>query len=208
APVVRLADRYAIPFTVLSLAIAGVAWAVSGDATRFAEVLVLATPCPLLIAAPVAFLGGLSRSARSGLIVKGGAVLERLAAVRSAAFDKTGTLSEGRPELLEVRAGDGFEPDEVLALAASAEQYSSHVLAAGVRRAARERGLPLAAAEHAEEMATNGVRAVIDGKVTVVGKRAFAAEHALDVPEVDLSPGQVAVYVAHDGRFAGALVLA
>lgn len=90
APVVRLADRFAVPFTLVSLLIAGIAWAVSGDPLRFAQVLVLATPCPLLIAAPVAFLGGLSRTAKEGVIVKGGAVLEQLARVRSAAFDKTG----------------------------------------------------------------------------------------------------------------------
>ncbi|MDR2997280.1 MAG: HAD-IC family P-type ATPase, partial [Microbacterium sp.] len=97
APVVRLADRYAVPFTIVSLLIAGIAWAVAGDAARFAEVLVLATPCPLLIAAPVAFLGGLSQTSRRGVIVKGGAVLEQFGRIRSAAFDKTGTLTRGRP---------------------------------------------------------------------------------------------------------------
>src|SRR5690606_36871982 len=103
APVVRLADRFAIPFTAVSLVLAGTAWAISGDATRFAEVLVLATPCPLLIAAPVAFLGGLSRAAKAGVIMKGGAVIEQIARIRSAAFDKTGTLTQGRPELVDVR---------------------------------------------------------------------------------------------------------
>ena len=133
APVVRLADRFAIPFTAVSLVIAGAAWGISGDPTRFAEVLVLATPCPLLIAAPVAFLGGLSRAAKAGIIIKGGAVIEQLARVRSAAFDKTGTLTQGRPDLVDVRAAAGFDADEVLRLAASAEQYSSHVLAEGIR---------------------------------------------------------------------------
>ncbi len=95
APIVRLADRFAIPFTAVALVLAGTAWALSGDATRFAEVLVLATPCPLLIAAPVAFLGGLSRAAKSGVIMKSGAVIEQIARVRSAAFDKTGTLTQG-----------------------------------------------------------------------------------------------------------------
>jgi cation transport ATPase/uncharacterized membrane protein YkvA (DUF1232 family) len=99
APVVRLADRFAVPFTAVSLVLAGAAWTISGDPTRFAEVLVLATPCPLLIAAPVAFLGGLSRAARSGVIVKSGTVIEQLARLRSAAFDKTGTLTQGRPDL-------------------------------------------------------------------------------------------------------------
>src|SRR5690606_17118759 len=143
APVVRLADRFAIPFTAVALVLAGTAWALSGDPTRFAEVLVLATPCPLLIAAPVAFLGGLSRAAKAGVIMKSGAVIEQLARVRTVAFDKTGTLTEGRPDLVEVRPVAGFTSDEMLLLAASAEQYSSHVLAAGIRRAAVEAGLEL-----------------------------------------------------------------
>lgn len=95
APMVRLADRYAVPFTLLSLAIAITAWIMSGDPTRFAEVLVVATPCPLLIAAPVAFLGGINRAAKAGLIVKSGGTLEQLARVKSVAFDKTGTLTTG-----------------------------------------------------------------------------------------------------------------
>ncbi|MGI0518989.1 HAD-IC family P-type ATPase, partial [Microbacterium maritypicum] len=153
APVVRLADRFAIPFTAVSLVLAGTAWALSGDATRFAEVLVLATPCPLLIAAPVAFLGGLSRAAKTGVIMKGGAVIEQIARVRSAAFDKTGTLTQGRPELVAIRPAEGFDEDEILQLAASAEQYSTHVLAEGIRRAAHARGLALRSASEAREEA-------------------------------------------------------
>lgn len=208
APVVRLADRFAIPFTAVSLVIAGAAWGVSGDPTRFAEVLVLATPCPLLIAAPVAFLGGLSRAAKAGIIIKGGAVIEQLARVRSAAFDKTGTLTQGRPALVEVRATESFDADEVLRLAASAEQYSSHVLAEGIRRAAAERGLAIDAASEAREMATNGVTAVIAGRVVVVGKPAYIASLAPDTVRAELEPGHAAAYVAVDGRFAGVLVLA
>ena len=207
APTVRLADRFAVPFTLVSLLIAGIAWWIAGDPLRFAQVLVLATPCPLLIAAPVAFLGGLSRSAKEGVIVKGGGVIEQLARVRSAAFDKTGTLTQGRPELVEVRAA-GVDADEVLRLAASAEQYSSHVLAEGVRRAAVDRGLRLAPAAHAEEVATNGVTATIEGRVVVVGKPAYVASLAPDTRRTELVSGQLAAYVAIDGRFAGALVLA
>ena len=208
APVVRLADRFAIPFTAVSLVIAGAAWGLSGDPTRFAEVLVLATPCPLLIAAPVAFLGGLSRAAKAGIIIKGGAVIEQLARVRSAAFDKTGTLTQGHPVLVEVTAAPGFDENEVLGLAASAEQYSSHVLADGIRRAAHERGLGLRAAAEAREVATNGVTAQIDGHTVVVGKPAYVAELAPDTARVELQPGHAAAYVAVDGRFAGVLILA
>ncbi len=168
----------------------------------------LATPCPLLIAAPVAFLGGLSRAAKAGIIIKGGAVIEQLARVRSAAFDKTGTLTQGRPDLVAVRPAPGFDADEVLALAASAEQYSSHVLADGIRRAAQERGLGVEAATEAREVATNGVTALIGARTVVVGKPAYIAALAPDAERTSLEPGQAAAYVAVDGRFAGALVLA
>ena len=206
APVVRLADRYAVPFTMFSLALAGVAWWLSGDPVRFAEVLVLATPCPLLIAAPVAFIGGMSRAARNGVIVKGGGVLEQLAAAKTAVFDKTGTLTYGTPTLVAIRTENGFGEDELLGVVASAEQYSSHVLATSLIAAARERGLPLAEAEWAREQATNGVQARIDGREIVVGKFAFVAEHAPDTARTEIAPGELAVYVAVDGRFAGALI--
>ncbi len=206
APVVRLADRYAVPFTVFSLALAALAWWVSGDAVRFAEVLVLATPCPLLIAAPVAFIGGMSRGARNSIIVKSGGVLEQLAQARTAVFDKTGTLTYGAPELSEVRPEPPFDSDELLAAVASAEQYSSHVLAASFIRAARDRGLTLREASSAQEAATNGVVAEIDGRQIVVGKFAFVAEHAPDAVRTSIAPGELAVYVAIGGRFAGALL--
>jgi heavy metal translocating P-type ATPase len=206
APVVRLADRYAVPFTVFSLLLAGAAWWLSGDPVRFAEVLVLATPCPLLIAAPVAFIGGMSRSARSGIIVKGGGVLEQLGSARTAVFDKTGTLTHGAPELVAIRPEHDFSEHELLAAVASAEQYSSHVLAASMISAARERGLPLTEAEWAREAATNGVEAKIAGRVVVVGKFAFVANLAPDAARTEIGPGELAVYVAIDGRFAGALL--
>lgn len=207
APVERLADRFAIPFTAVSLVIAGAAWALSQNPTRFAEVLVLATPCPLLIAAPVAFLGGLSRAAKSGVIVKGGAVIEKLARVRSAAFDKTGTLTSGRPVLVRVQANPPFSEDEVLRLAASAEQYSTHVLADGIHRTAIERGLAVLPATEADEIATNGVSATVEGRRVVVGKPAYIASLCPGLVRADLASGELAAYVGVDGRFAGALIL-
>lgn len=206
APVVRLADRYAVPFTVFSLVLAAVAWWVSGDPVRFAEVLVLATPCPLLIAAPVAFIGGMSRAARNGIIVKGGGVLEQLASARTVVFDKTGTLTHGAPELVAVRPEPGFASDELLRLVASAEQYSSHVLAASMIDAANERGLRLAEAEAAREAATSGVVARIGGRDVVVGKFAYVREQAPETHRTEIAPGELAVYVAVDGRYAGALL--
>ncbi|POH57798.1 heavy metal translocating P-type ATPase [Arthrobacter glacialis] len=211
APVVRLADRYAVPFTLLSLVIAGVAWLLSGDALRFAEVLVVATPCPLLIAAPVAFLGGMSRSARNGIIVKSGGTLEQLAKVATVVFDKTGTLTQGRPTLEEVRVAAnsrGFpNADELLVLAASAEQYSSHVLASSVVNAALDRGLSLTHAKEAVEHATDGVSALVGDHWVVVGKRSFVSQNTGLVPEPELTGGQLAVYVGADSRYLGALIM-
>ena len=211
APTVRVADRFAVPFTAVSLLIGGVAWYLSGDPTRFAEVLVLATPCPLLIAAPVAFMGGMSRSARSGVIVKGGATLEALARTRSVAFDKTGTLSTGNPEVLAVHLAEGHpqvpDEDELLRLAASAEQFSSHVLATGVIRAAEARDLRLSSAVDATEVATQGVRGVVDGHPVRVGKLDFIREVDPAAYLEPLGPGQTAVAVSVGDRFAGSLML-
>ncbi len=207
AKTVRMADRYAVPFTLFSLTIAGIAWAVSGDAVRFAEVLVVATPCPLLIAAPVAFLGGMSRAAKAGLIVKGGGTLEQLARVRSAAFDKTGTLTTGKPEPRRVLPQAGFTEEDVLQLAASAEVYSSHVLASAVVAAAKARGVGLLAVTEAEEYATNGVAARLAGGVVRVGKPAWVAEAAPALVHAELEPGELAIYVSRNDRFAGALVM-
>ncbi|MCO5294412.1 MAG: heavy metal translocating P-type ATPase [Homoserinimonas sp.] len=213
AKVVRLADRYAVPFTVLALAIAGIAWAVSGNAVRFAEVLVVATPCPLLIAAPVAFLGGMSRAARYGLIVKGGGTLEELSRARSAAFDKTGTLTTGRPVLERILPADGTNADELLRFAASAEVYSSHVLAESVVQSAKQHGLSLLEAEKAEEIATNGVAATLRRRgapkavIVRVGKPSWVRTYASDLVLTALAPGELAIYVAVGDRFAGAIVM-
>ena len=207
APMVRLADRYAVPFTALAYVLGAVGWIISGSPERFAEVLVVATPCPLLIAAPVAFLGGMSRAAHSGVIVKYAGVLEQLSRIKTAAFDKTGTLTYGRPSLLRIRTAGPLAEDEVLQLAASAEQYSSHVLAASVMEAARNRALPFAAATEATEFATHGVRARFDGQDVVVGKPAFVAEWASGVVEAGLASGELAIYVGAGGKFVGALVM-
>jgi heavy metal translocating P-type ATPase len=206
APVVRLADRYAVPFTAVALIIAGAAWYVSGDPVRFAEVLVVATPCPLLLAAPVAFLGGMSRAARNGIIVKGGGVLEKLARARTVVFDKTGTLTYGRPAIDRIRPEHGFAADELLTLAASAEQYSSHVLAASILAAADDRGFDLLTADTATEVPAHGVTARFGGREVIVGKLAYVAEHAPDTSPADLAGGELAIYLAVDGVFAGCIV--
>ena len=207
AKTVRLADRYALPFTIVALVIAGVAWFVSGDPVRFAEVLVVATPCPLLIAAPVAFLGGMSRAAKAGLIVKGGGTLEQLAKVRSAAFDKTGTLTTGKPEPREVRPAAGVDGEYLLQLAASAEVYSSHVLASAVVETVKARGITLLPVQSAAESATNGVEAVVADGTVRVGKPSWVAEAATDLELATLAAGELAIYVALDDRFLGTLIM-
>ena len=210
APVVRMADRYAVPFTLFAFVLAGAAWLASGDPARFAEVLVVATPCPLLIAAPVAFVAGMGRASRAGIIVKNGGTLEKLSRIRSAVFDKTGTLTGGRPVLLEVRTavrGPDIGADELLQLAASAEQYSSHVLAASVMEAAAHRRLPLLVAGDATEHATHGVWADFGSCTVVVGKRSFVTEETKWVEKARLTSGQMAVYVGVDGIFAGTLIM-
>lgn len=213
APVVRLADRYAVPFTVLAILMAGIAWFYSGDPVRFAQVLVVATPCPLLIAAPVAFLAGTSQAAHRGIIIKNTGTLEQLAKARTAVFDKTGTLTSGRPVLDTVHVAGGTAAAEatgsdwILQLAASAEQYSSHVLAASVIEAAARRDLELLPVRHATEHATQGVEADCGGHRVVVGKAGLVRRLATGFREPALQSGRLAVHVAIDGAYAGALIM-
>ena len=206
APFVRLADRVAVPFTIGALALAIGAWLVSGDPTRMAEVLVVATPCPLIIAAPVAFMGGMSRSARIGIIVKSSATLEQLAAVRTAAFDKTGTLTYGEPRVTDLYALD-IDADELLTLAAAVEQYSGHPLAAAIVDHARAAGHTVPTAQDVSEIPANGVRGTATGRAVAVGSARFIQrETGLD--SLPLPHGATGVHVAVDQRYAGYLALA
>ncbi len=201
APFVRLADRVAVPFTIGALALAVGAWLVSGDPSRMAEVLVVATPCPLIIAAPVAFMGGMSRAARSGIIVKSSGALEQLSRVRTAAFDKTGTLTYGVPRVTHVHPL-GMTADELLARAAAVEQYSGHPLAAAVVSRAHADGVVVPAAQDVTEVPAHGVRGTVDGSDVVVGSTRFVAE-ATGGPTADPPVGTSGVHVAVDGRYAG-----
>ncbi|WP_432157716.1 heavy metal translocating P-type ATPase [Streptomyces sp. bgisy153] len=172
APVVRLADRYAAWFLPLSLAVAGIAWLLSGDPVRAVAVLVVATPCPLLLAAPVAVVSGLSRTSRLGVVVRDGGALETLGRARTLLLDKTGTLTGGRPRVLDVFAAPGTPPGEVLRLAASVDQYSPHVLARALVEAARERGLELSAPDGVTEEPGRGATGVVEGRRVTVGRLA------------------------------------
>lgn len=206
APLVRLADRYAVPFTLVAYAIAGTAWWLSGDPARFAEVLVVATPCPLLIGAPVAFMAGMSSAARSGIVIKHAGTLERLARAKTVSFDKTGTLTHGTPRVVDVKPV-GMTADDLLVHVGSAEQYSAHVLAGALRQAVADRNLPLREAVGAHDVATHGVQATIGGSTVFVGKPKYVASIATGVPPLDLQPGEAAVYVSVDGAFAGSITL-
>lgn len=225
APFVRLADRVAVPFTATAFLIAGLAWGLSGDPMRFAQVLVVATPCPLIIAAPVAFMAGMSRGARGGMIVKDAGTLEQLSKVRSVAFDKTGTLTHGRPEVVAVHPAPGEDGDRVLAEAGAVESWSSHPLAQAVVAAARGRG-GIPTSSEVREVPAHGVEAVVDGVVVRVGKAAFVVPGGVPVPVADddggsgtelpgpapgpggAVTGHTRVHVSQDGRFVGTIVLA
>jgi len=212
APFVRTADRFAAWFVPLTLLVAGVAWALSGDPVRAVAVLVVATPCPLLLAAPIAIMSGLARAARAGVVVKGGGALERLAAGRVMLFDKTGTLTHGQPALADViTASDQVEADTVLRLAASLDQVSPHVLASSIVTGAARRGLPLTMPEDVHEEPGYGLRGRIGTQQVRVGKAAWIVG---DTPpawvrqvrrRADLD-GSLTVFVAIDGKPAGAML--
>jgi heavy metal translocating P-type ATPase len=204
APFVRLADRYSIPFTLLAYAIAGTVWFISGDPKRFLEVIVVATPCPLLLAAPIAIISGMSRSAKHGIIVKTGGALERLAAAKTIAFDKTGTLTLGQLKVENVQALKPFNKAEVLAAAAGLEQSSNHAVAAAILSAAREQKLAIAKVKQLKETAGQGLAATVKGRQVLVGRVSFLEDGGVDVPKANRA-GQTATYVAIHGQLAGVI---
>ena len=213
APFVRTADRFAVLFVPLTLALAGVAWAVSGDPVRAVAVLVVATPCPLLLAAPIAVMSGLSRAARRGVVIKGGGALERLAGGRVVLFDKTGTLTQGRPTVTGVvTAGPDVDADTLLRLSASLDQLSAHVLADSIVSAARRRDLPLTIPTDVVEEHGYGVRGTVDGHEVRLGKASWIVTDTTPgwVRQVrrraDLD-GSMTVFAAVDGLPAGAVLL-
>ena len=209
APFVRLADRYAMWF--LPLTLAGIAWAIGG-AERAVAVLVVATPCPLILAAPVALVSGLSAAARRGVVVKSGGVLERLARCTTLILDKTGTLTAGQPTVTDVVPAGSLPPQEILALAASLDQVSGHVLAAAIVRAAAERGGPLVPPEDADEVPGQGVAGTVRGRPVRVGRAAWVGVSGdpawvRTVRRRARLDGALTVFVAADGYPAGAIVL-
>ncbi|GAB7028749.1 heavy metal translocating P-type ATPase [Streptomyces sp. NPDC021749] len=210
APVVRLADRYAVWFLPLSLAVAGLAWLISGSAVRAVAVLVVATPCPLLLAAPVAIVSGLSRASRLGVVIRDGGALENLGRARTLLLDKTGTLTRGRPRVLDVIAAPDGKPAEVLRLAASLDQYSPHVLAQALVDTARERGLALSVPTGVTEEPGRGATGNVDGHRTSVGRMGTATARPDWAKAVDtraLLDGAAVAWLTVDGHPAGAVLL-
>jgi heavy metal translocating P-type ATPase len=211
APIGRLADRYAVAFTPLTLAVAAAAYAITGDVAAVLAVLVVATPCPLILATPVAVLSGINRAARRGVVVKSGAAIEQIGRARAVVFDKTGTLTTGSPVVARVVSLDGVPPDEALRLAAGLEQLSSHPMARALVSAGRSRGASLPTPEELTEVPGQGVAGRVEGHRVEVGSPTFAIRRGL-VSSRALAPhlagldGAASALIGVDGRAAALAV--
>ncbi len=205
APLQRLADRYAIWFTPVVLLVCAAAYALTGEWIRVLAVLVVATPCPLILATPVAIIGGVNKAARAHIVVRSGAAMERLASATYAAFDKTGTLTIGAPVVRDVVANDGVPSRELLRLAAGVELRSSHGLARSVVAAAVGAGLDVPHADDVVEDAGRGISGVVDGRRVAVGSRAYVRQGAGHEPAGTGNDPGLRAYVTVDGVHRGAI---
>jgi len=212
APMARLADRYALIFLGVTVVLAGAAWWLAGDPIRAVAVLVVATPCPLILAVPVALVSGLSRAAKLGILIKGGKAIENLARVRGLVIDKTGTLTVGEARIMNTRTAAGVGEDELLRLAASLDQASKHIIGQTLVAEAQRRGLPLAIPTEVVETPGEGLVGRVEGRSVMVGGLGFVASKIGGVRDAllpgDRQPGALAVAVAVDGKLAGVMVLA
>jgi len=201
----RLGDQLGAVYTPIAVAIALAAWMLSGEATRFLAVLVIATPCPLLIGIPVAIIGSISLCARRAIIIKSPVVLEQVTRCRTAIFDKTGTLTYGEPSLTEQVMGEGFAEEEVLRLAAAVERYSKHPLAGAILRAAREANLDLPEPAAVREHPGEGLRGTVEGRdIFITSRKQLGASNALDPDALPAPVGGLECVLLLDGRFAAA----
>jgi heavy metal translocating P-type ATPase len=209
APFVRLADRYSVPFTLLAYGLAAIVWVVSGQAIRFLEVIIVATPCPLLLAAPIALISGMARASRYGIIVKTGSALERMAESKTIAFDKTGTLTKGDLSVHAIQTFGKYTKDEVLTFAAGLEQGSAHVLALAIVADAKLKKLRLTKPKHLQEFSGQGVTAQYRSKQVLVGRLSLLKDNGVMLPTKlkRTTPNQTAVYIAIDNRLAGIITL-
>jgi len=204
SPFVRLADRYSIPFTIIAYVIAGSVWVASGQAIRFLEVIVVATPCPLLLGAPIALISGMSRAAKHGIIVKTGSAMEKLAAVKTVAFDKTGTLTVGKPVVGTIKTFNSFTKEQVLVAAASLEQNSNHILAQAVVEKALTEKIKLTKVKSLHEKAGYGLSGLVSRQTVLVGKLSYLQEAEVAVPK-SLKAVATTAFVAVDGQLAGVI---
>ena len=211
APMSRLADRYAIVFLAVTVALAGAAWFFTADPVRAVAVLVVATPCPLILAVPVAIVAGLSRAAKVGILIKGGKAIETLARVRALVIDKTGTLTLGQAKIVSMRPVAGFTAEELLRLAASLDQASKHIIAQTIVAEARAKRLALAIPSEVMETPGEGIAGRVNGRHVLVGGPRFVASKIADAGLATLGrdrpPGALAVAVAVDGKLAGLMIL-
>jgi len=208
SPLVRLADAYSLPFTVITFFMAGLAWAISGDPVRALSVLVVATPCPLLIATPVAIVSGMSRAASRGVIIKSGGVLEQLSRLKTVAFDKTGTVTQGKPTVQDIEPCE-ITKDELLKIVASVESLSTHSLAQIVVTTAKQRKIVLYKVTRSKEVPGKGISAVIKGQKVLVGSFEFLKSSGVDTSNpvcVGHSGHQnTALFVARDDKYIGSI---
>jgi heavy metal translocating P-type ATPase len=210
APMSRLADRWSLGFLAVTVALAFAAWWFTGDPIRAVAVLVVATPCPLILAVPVALVAGLSRAAHFGVLIKGARPLEAMARIRTLVLDKTGTLTDGRPQIVSIASPDGQDGEDILRLAAALDQASRHPVAQAIVAAAKTRGLALPIPSEVTEFPGEGVAGLVENRRVVVGGERFVAGHVTgaEAPAVAGTPGALRVAVAVDGRHAGSLVMA
>ena len=202
----RLGDRLGAIYTPVAVAVALLAWAMSGESLRFLAVLVIATPCPLLIGIPVAIIGSISLCARRAIIVKSPVALEQIAECRTAIFDKTGTLTYGAPSLTEQLPAPGFASTEVLALVASLERYSKHPLARAILAAAKAGGISLADATEVSEPPGEGLRGIVSGhQVQITSRRRLGPQSVAGCDQLPPAAGGLECVVAIDGRYAAVL---
>lgn len=210
APMARLADRWSLIFLAVTIALSAAAWWTTGDPIRAVAVLVVATPCPLILAVPVALVAGMSRAARFGVLIKGAKPLEALARIRTLILDKTGTLTDGRPQLVSIQTPGDMTEDEVLYFAAALDQASKHPIAQAVVAAARQHDAILPVPENVVEMPGQGVSGTIGGRKVVVGGARFVASQIgmADTDSAVVAAGSVVVSLAVDGKIMGHLVMA
>lgn len=183
SPFVRLADRYSVPFTIIAFIIAGGAWIMSGDSLRFLQVLVVATPCPLILGAPIALISGISRAARHGIIIKNGGAIEQLADTKTIAFDKTGTLTLGKPSVKKITVFGNNKANDVLLYAAALEQNSNHVLAQAIVDKAKQNKLKLPKTKNVKEISGHGLIGSVGKNQVLIGKFNFLSSQKIKLPK-------------------------